>query len=42
MSITYQYFLQTPLVAVTALLGGTQAGSITIVDSTVMALNPTS
>ena len=41
-SITYQYFLQTPLVAVMALLGGTQAGSITIVDSTVMALNPTS
>ncbi len=41
-SITYQYQLQTPLVAVTALLGGSQGSTITLVDKTVMALNPTS
>ncbi len=41
-SISYQYRLQTPLAAVTFLLGGSQGSSINIVDTTVMALNPTS
>jgi len=41
-SITYQYALKTPLVGVVRLLGGSQASTITIVDKTVMALNPTS
>ena len=41
-SITYQYYLQTPLAAIMALLGRSQAPTITLVDTTVMALNPTS
>jgi Flp pilus assembly protein TadG len=41
-SITYQYQLQTPLAGIMALLGRTQAATITLVDTTVMALNPTS
>ena len=41
-SITYRYALQTPLVAVMSLLGGSQASTITFIDTTIMALNPTS
>lgn len=47
-SITYQYQLQTPLVAVMSAMNGifgshgTQASTITLLDKTVMALNPTS
>jgi hypothetical protein len=40
-SIDYQYHLKTPLQALTALLGGSQASSINFVDKTVMAMNPT-
>lgn len=40
-SIDYDYRLQTPLAGVMALLGGSQAAVIHIVDTTVMALNPT-
>jgi len=40
-SVDYQYHLQTPLAALTGLFGGTQAATINIVDTTVMALNPT-
>jgi hypothetical protein len=41
-SITYEYRLQTPLAGLLTLVGGGFASSITIVDTTVMALNPTS
>ena len=41
-SIDYQYQLRTPLAALMGLIGGSQAATIHIVDSTVMALNPTS
>lgn len=41
-SIDYQYQLKTPLAGVIGLLGGSQASSLHIVDTTVMALNPTS
>jgi TadE-like protein len=41
-SIDYQYSLRTPLQALTGLLGGSRASTIHIVDTTVMALNPTS
>lgn len=40
-SIVYDYRLQTPLGSLMTLLGGSQANVIHIVDSTVMALNPT-
>ena len=40
-SITYQYALQTPLVALVSLLGGSQSSTITFTDATIMALNPT-
>ena len=41
-SVDYLYYLQTPLAALMGLLGGSQAATIHIVDTTVMALNPTS
>jgi hypothetical protein len=41
-SITYKYYLQTPLAGIMSLLGRTQAATITIVDTTVMAMNPIS
>jgi Flp pilus assembly protein TadG len=41
-SVDYVYHLQTPLAALMALFGGSQPGTIEMVDSTVMALNPTS
>ena len=41
-SIDYDYHLKTPLAALMRLFGGSQPGAIDIVDSTVMALNPTS
>ncbi len=47
-SITYVYHLKTPLSAVMQVMNnvlgthGTQSSTITIVDTTVMALNPTS
>jgi hypothetical protein len=40
-SIDYSYRLRTPLAALVELLGGSQAGTIPVVDTTVMALNPT-
>ncbi|MGZ8803517.1 MAG: TadE/TadG family type IV pilus assembly protein [Mycobacterium sp.] len=40
-SIVYDYRLQTPLGSLMSLLGGSQGNVIHIVDSTVMALNPT-
>lgn len=40
-SIDYQYQLKTPLASLIGLLGGSQASSLHIVDTTVMALNPT-
>lgn len=39
--VHYDYQLRTPLGALVTLIGGSQPGSIQIVDSTVMALNPT-
>jgi hypothetical protein len=41
-SIDYDYHLRTPLAALMAIFGGSQPGMIDMVDSTVMALNPTS
>lgn len=41
-SINYSYHLQTPLSALIVLIGGSQAGTVPIVDTTVMAMNPTS
>jgi Flp pilus assembly protein TadG len=41
-SIDYQYQLKTPLAGVIGLLGGSQGSTLHIVDTTVMALNPTS
>jgi hypothetical protein len=40
-SIDYNYRLQTPLAGLMSLLGGGQEAVIHIVDSTIMALNPT-
>ena len=40
-SITYVYHLQTPLAGLLTLVGGNQAATIPIVDTTIMALNPT-
>jgi TadE-like protein len=40
--IDYAYHLRTPLAALMAIFGGSQPGTIDMVDSTVMALNPTS
>lgn len=39
--IVYGYRLTTPLAAVVGLLGGSQANTITLRETTVMALNPT-
>lgn len=41
-SVDYAYHLRTPLAALMAIFGGSQAATIDMVDSTVMALNPTS
>jgi Flp pilus assembly protein TadG len=41
-SIHYTYHLHTPLAGLVALLGGSRSGTIPIVDTTIMALNPTS
>jgi hypothetical protein len=41
-SVDYDYHLQTPLAALLTFVGGSQANTIHIVDTTVMALNPTS
>ena len=38
--IDYQYRLETPLAALLAFIGGSQASTYTMVDSTVMAFNP--
>jgi Flp pilus assembly protein TadG len=40
--VTYTYNFSTPLGSLIRLLGGTSAGSLTMTDRTVMALNPTS
>lgn len=40
-SIDYQYQLKTPLAFLIGLLGGSQASTLRIVDTTIMALNPT-
>lgn len=40
--IAYEYRLQTPLANLLQLIGGSFASTIDLVDSTVMALNPTS
>ncbi len=40
-TVDYDYHLKTPLVALVGLIGGTQAGTLPMVDTTVMALNPT-
>jgi hypothetical protein len=39
--VSYTYTFSTPLGAIIRLLGGTSAGSLSLVDKTVMALNPT-
>jgi len=39
--VVYRYVLTTPLAAVLHLIGGSQAASITLRETTVMALNPT-
>jgi hypothetical protein len=41
-TIDYTYKLRTPLAGVLELIGGSQASTIHLVDTTVMALNPTS
>jgi hypothetical protein len=41
-SVNYTYNLKTPLAGLLTLVGGSFASSITIVDTTIMALNPTS
>jgi hypothetical protein len=41
-TVDYSYQLKTPLAALITLIGGTRAGTIRLVDTTVMALNPTS
>ncbi len=40
-SVDYSYRFRTPLGNLVTLIGGTQAGTLAIVDTTVMALNPT-
>lgn len=41
-TVDYTYRLKTPLVGLLNLIGGNRAGTIRLVDTTVMALNPTS
>lgn len=41
-SVDYDYRLQTPLAGLLTLIGGSYADTIEMVDTTVMALNPTS
>lgn len=40
-SLTYTYTFQTPLAGILRFFGGASAGSLTMSDKTVMALNPT-
>jgi hypothetical protein len=40
-AITYTYKLTTPLAGAMKLIGGNQAATIPMTDSTVMQLNPT-
>jgi TadE-like protein len=40
-ALDYNYHLKTPLAGLMGIFGGGQSGTIDIVDSTVMALNPT-
>ena len=40
-SLTYTYNFQTPLAGILRFLGGASAGTLTMSDQTVMALNPT-
>jgi len=41
-SLTYTYAFQTPLAGILRFFGGASAGTLTMSDKTVMALNPTS
>ena len=38
--VIYRYRMVTPIASVVALLGGSQAATVTLTESTVMALNP--
>jgi hypothetical protein len=40
-SLTYTYAFQTPLAGILRFFGGSSAGTLTMSDRTVMALNPT-